>query len=126
MLILDTHTIIWYLQGSSQLPDRVIARLEDVGQELSVSAASYWEMAIKMSMGKLTLPNPLEDFIDLAKSKGIETLAISEAAIAAVRYLPLHHRDPFDRVIIAQAKGLSGTIVTRDPRFGEYEVEVFW
>ena len=101
--LLDTHTLIWYLSNAPQLPSSIADLLERPEEILWISVASYWEMAIKLNLGKLDLPVSLETFISIAKSKGIKLLPIDQIALLKISNLPLHHRDPFDRMIIAQA-----------------------
>lgn len=124
--LLDTHTLIWYLSNAPQLPSQIADLLEKPEEVLWVSVASYWEMAIKINLGKLTLPVSLEAFMSLTQSKGIRVLPIDQVALIAISTLPMHHRDPFDRMIIAQAQVNDLTIVSADIAFDLYEVERIW
>jgi len=126
MLILDTHTIIWYLNNHPQLPRQVSTLLEIEENLLGVSIATYWEIAIKLNLKKLSLPIDLENFILLTREKKIHILPISEKAVLLTENLPLHHRDPFDRIIIAEAISQDVPIVSADKVFDLYDIERIW
>jgi PIN domain nuclease of toxin-antitoxin system len=113
--------MIWSFGQSKRLRPAARAAIEDVANEVVVSAASVWEAAIKLSQGKLSLPGDLA--WGLARS-GFLTLPISVAHALAAGALPRHHGDPFDRMLIAQAQVEGLTIVTRDRRFAAYDVAV--
>lgn len=125
-LLLDTHVVLWMLGEPERLCEQARNAIADPDNLVFVSAASVWEMAIKQQIGKLKLPGPVHSWLraELA-DRDVQTLPIDFDAAAAVANLPMHHRDPFDRVIIAQA-GRSLTVVTHDKRFGEYAVDVIW
>ena len=124
--LLDTHTLIWYLSNDPKLPAKVADLLENPDETLLVSVASYWEMAIKLNLGKLVLPTSLEALMSLAQSKDILMLPISEVALLTTSTLPLHHRDPFDRMMIAQAMTDGLRVVSADEAFDAYGVERVW
>ncbi len=103
-LLLDTHAFLWFIGGSSDLSTSARLLIEDTNNQPHLSVASLWEMAIKISLGKLTLGQPFEKLIaEQLNHNGIEILGISLPHAAAVITLPFHHRDPFDRLLIAQA-----------------------
>jgi PIN domain nuclease of toxin-antitoxin system len=119
-LLLDTHVVLWWLTDDPALSDDVKARL-DHEPEVYVSPATIWEVTIKQSMGKLAGPPDLPERI---RDSGFRALPISmEHAMAAGR-LPLIHRDPFDRMLVAQARCEELTLVTRDPHCQKYEVPI--
>jgi PIN domain nuclease of toxin-antitoxin system len=119
-LLLDTHVVLWWLTDDPTLSDDIKTRL-DHDPDIYVSAASVWEVTIKQAAGKLIEPADLPERI---RSSGFAELAISsEHAIAAGR-LPLIHRDPTDRMLVAQARCEDFTLVTRDPQCQKYEVAV--
>jgi PIN domain nuclease of toxin-antitoxin system len=119
-LLLDTHVVLWWLTDDPTLSDDIKTRL-DHDPDVYVSAATVWEVTIKQAAGKLTEPADLPERI---RGSGFADLAISsEHAIAAGR-LPLIHRDPFDRMLVAQAQYEDFTFVTRDPQCQKYEVAV--
>lgn len=125
-LLLDTHTLIWYLEGDAQLSDTAKKRLSDQSERRCVSAVSIWEMAIKINLGRLEIKKPLSDLPNFLSANDFEWLPLSFDHSLAYLSLPLHHRDPFDRMLIAQASAEGLTIVTRDPHFTAYGVPVLW
>lgn len=119
-LLLDTHVIIWWAAGKSLAP-RAAAAIESSSNEIAISVASIWEAEIKAASRRLHLKL---DLAAEARSHGLPSIAIeAEHALVAAR-LPAHHRDPFDRMLVAQAQVESLTLVTRDPVFGAYDVPV--
>jgi PIN domain nuclease of toxin-antitoxin system len=119
-LLLDTHVVLWWLTDDPALSDDIKTRL-DHDPDVYISAATIWEVAIKQAIGKLASPADLPERI---RDSGFTALAISfEHAITAGR-LPLIHRDPFDRMLVAQAKCEDLTLVTHDSRCRKYEVSV--
>ncbi len=119
-LLLDTHTFLWW--DSGKLPKSVVRRIQRAG-DVFVSAASAWEIAIKAGLGKIVARAPLAEAID---DYGFLPLAIQLAHGDAVRALPHHHRDPFDRMLVAQARVEGLVIVSRDALLGAYDVPIVW
>ena len=117
-LLLDTHTLLWWL---SDPPLETTARdhIADHGNPVFVSAATAWEITVKQALGKLTAPDDLESVV---ASGGFEALPISFAHGLTAGRLPPHHRDPFDRILIAQAQHEGLAVVTRDSVFAAYDV----
>lgn len=124
--LLDTHAFLWGIAGDTRMSAH--ARKIFVGpSKLSMSVASIWEILIKVQIGKLNLPLPAGPYIIRKLSENrIETLPISLDHLLAFGQLPLHHRDPFDRILIAQAVEEGLPIVTSDSHFSRYPVEVIW
>jgi PIN domain nuclease of toxin-antitoxin system len=122
-LLVDTHALLWWLTDDPALSPTARDAIADPANEPLVSTASVWEIAIKRSLGKLAAPDELPDSIS---DGGFAWLPISAQHAWQVRDLPMHHRDPFDRVLVAQALIERLPIVTSDPRFGEYGVEIRW
>jgi PIN domain nuclease of toxin-antitoxin system len=125
-LLLDTHTVLGLL--SPDVPDIRLsqdarAAIHRPDSELIVSAVNVWEIAIKRAIGKLKAP---DDLIERVEEVGAELLSITPRHAHATAELPLHHRDPFDRLLIAQAKLEGCAIVTRDSTFPAYGVPVVW
>lgn len=119
-LLLDTHVVLWWLTDDPTLSDDIKTRL-DHDPDIYVSAATVWEVTIKQAAGKLTEPADLPERI---RSSGFAELAISSGHAIAAGRLPLIHRDPVDRMLVAQARCEDFTLVTRDPQCQKYEVAV--
>lgn len=119
-LLLDTHVLLWWLQGSPLAP----AALEAVGDPANdalVSAATIWELSIKQRLGKIEMP---EDLIGQCEREGFGMLGISARHADLAGALPMHHADPFDRMLVAQAQLDTLILVTRDQRLGSYPVQL--
>lgn len=118
--LLDTHTFLWFVNDSQEIPENIFNLLEsDV--ELLLSIVSLWEIAIKVNIGKLILPKKYAEFIDeQIQINDIKILPISLSHLNLIATLPLHHKDPFDRLIIAQAIEENITIISRDSAFNSY------
>ena len=125
--ILDTHTLLWFLIGSPQLSAKARATIEDTGNVKYVSIASFWEISIKDTLGKLPLHKPYAELFPSCLDKnGFKLLPITFPHLHAHRTLPLIHGDPFDRMIIAQALAEDIPIIGRDPEFSAYGVMLLW
>ncbi len=121
-LLLDTHTLLWALADPDRLSARALEALLAPENTVLVSAASAWELAIKQGLGKIDLPGPAETWLPEAVSRsGFESIPVSFEDALAVRALPQHHRDPFDRILVAQAR-VGRVLVTRDGRLDAYGV----
>ena len=120
---MDTHALLWWLSDDPALSPAARTAIADPTNEPLISVVSIWEIAIKRSLGKLSVPDELPDIIS---SEGFTTLAIDAADAWRVRALPLHHRDPFDRLLIAQALTQQVPIVTADAQFAAYDIELHW
>ncbi len=118
-LLLDTHALLWWLADSVELSAEARERIADGSNEVAVSAASAWEMAINQAGGKLRVP---DDFAAAVETSLLVPLPITLDHALMAGSLPPHHQDPFDRMLIAQALIEGLTIVTRDPRFEPYGV----
>ena len=121
--LVDTHALLWWLTDDAALSPAARDAIADPASEPFVSSASVWEIAIKRSLGKLAAPDDLPDRI---AADGFPWLPISADHAWQVRELPLHHRDPFDRLLVAQALTERLAIITADPHFGQYGVQVHW
>jgi PIN domain nuclease of toxin-antitoxin system len=121
-LLLDTHVFLWLLAEPERLGPH-LRTLEDPATDLLLSAASSWEIAIKVRLGRLDLPESPQRYVpDHMRAIGAEPLAVEHAHALAVAGLPLLHRDPFDRILVAQARHLGLGIVTADPAIADYDV----
>jgi PIN domain nuclease of toxin-antitoxin system len=126
-LLLDTHAFLWFITSDPQLSDAARALLVDPANTVLISPASYWEVAIKVSIGKHALAAPFHSFVTQGIfGNGFAILAIQPEHAALVSTLPFHHRDPFDRVLIAQALVEKVTIVSADGLFDSYGVQRIW
>ena len=124
--LLDTHAFLWAIAGDNRMSQS--ARDVFVGpSNLSISIASIWEILIKVQVGKLNLPRPAGPYVlsKLAENK-VETLPVHLAHLLACEQLPLYHRDPFDRILIAQSLEEGWPIITADPVFKKYPIRVIW
>ena len=126
-VLLDTHAMYWYIEGDPQLSATARLLIQDASNEILISPASYWEIAIKISIGKWKLNRPYEEFIDLAlNTYGFVVLPILPTHTARVIGLPFHHKDPFDRLLVAQALVERIPIVSSDPALDAYGITRHW
>lgn len=126
-LLLDTHALVWYVQADSQLPAARRADIQDVANEVWVSPASYWEIAIKVHLGKWQLNLPYPVFMDTVLNVyGFRMLPILPDHTARLIGLPDHHRDPFDRLLIAQALAEGLSLVSADAVLDAYGIPRVW
>jgi PIN domain nuclease of toxin-antitoxin system len=124
-VLIDTHVLLWGLQSEEKLSARVETLLPHA--DVWISVASLWEIIAKAQIGKLTLPTPVGDYLSVKlKTNGILILQITFDHVKRVERLALHHRDPFDRILIAQSLEENLPIVTADPLFSQYPVQVIW
>ena len=119
-LLLDTHALLWWL-GGQRMTEEARERIADPSVLVAVSAASIWEASIKQALGKLTVRGSVAGS---AVGSGFEPLPITLEHAELAGQLPPHHRDPFDRMLVAQARLEALTLVTRDPAFDAYDVQV--
>jgi PIN domain nuclease of toxin-antitoxin system len=122
-LLIDTHVFLWAASEPTRLSDVAKDALVDVANDVYVSAVVGWEIAIKQSLAKLTLSSPAELWVpEVVRRTSFAELPVTLAAALRVRALPWHHRDPFDRLLIAQAQDAGLTIITQDNAFEAYGV----
>jgi PIN domain nuclease of toxin-antitoxin system len=125
--LLDTHSLLWFTLGDPQLSRAALALINDPANDKLVSPATYWEIAIKVSIGKLTLNQPYEDFMDRGiRQNGFDILHIEPRHTAALVAMPSHHKDPFDRLLVAQALIEGIPIVSGDVALDPYGVTRLW
>ncbi len=125
-LLLDTHTLIWHYQDSAALSKKARDAIENKDNKLVISVVSIWEMHIKAGAGKLRLGAPVLEIISWYKDEGATILQITEPHAHGVRLLPSIHRDPFDRMLVSQAKCDELTLVTADENIRQYPVDCSW
>ena len=122
-LLLDTHTFLWYISADPRLPTNHRIAIQDPSNDVFLSVGSIWEAVIKYELGKLPLPAPPSDYLPLQReAHGITALPIDENAMVHLANLPPIHRDPFDRILIAQANQYGFSAVTIDPLVLAYPV----
>jgi PIN domain nuclease of toxin-antitoxin system len=119
-LLVDTHVFLWAVAEPQKLPKASRAKLEAGGNDVLFSAASIWELAIKLQIRRLVLPVEIEELTEAAERMGFAELPISAAHAAGVRRLPPYHRDPFDRLLVAQAIHEPARLLTADRILGQY------
>lgn len=123
---MDTHVWLWLQADPSRVASDVVDKLE-LAEQVLLSAASSWEIAIKAELGKLSLPEPTSTYIPSRMSaSGTEALPIEVLHTIEAASLPMHHRDPFDRLLVAQSRMLKIPLVTADRVIGNYDVEIIW
>ena len=126
-LLFDTHSFTWWADDPAKLSAKALAALEDENNQLFLSDVSIWEMQIKVQLGKMKLKLPLSDLIESQqRDNGIKILPIKTGHILELDNLPFYHKDPFDRLLIAQSTAENLTIVTLDPEFPAYGGKLLW
>lgn len=120
-VLLDTHVLLWWLADDPLLPERAAVAIADTRTEVVVSAATAWEIAIKKAAGRLEAP---DDLLDALTANDFTPLSITASHAIAAGNLPPHHADPFDRMLIAQARAEALTLVSIDHQFSGYDVEL--
>jgi PIN domain nuclease of toxin-antitoxin system len=126
-ILIDTHTFLWFVTEDSKLSDRAFQTIEDEASDIILSISSLWEIAIKFSIGKLKLKLPFQEFMDeQIQINEFQLLTIQPTHLNIVAGLPLHHRDPFDRILIAQAITENVAIISADKVFDAYGVVRLW
>ena len=123
--LLDTHVVLWFAEHSDKLSDRAYRALADVEADVFVSIASAWEVAIKLSTGKLDLEGGLPEFFEIVDSNGFVMLSVEREYLLQMRNLPEHHKDPFDRMLIATAIVEDMTLITIDENIHKYNLSLF-
>ena len=125
-LLLDTHTFIWWDSDPTQLSSTAVAALCDPANEVFLSVVSVWQMAIKAQLGKMILRLSLDEIVAEQQANGVRILEVVLAHVLGVESLPAAHKDPFDRLLAAQAIAEGMDLVTADGVFAHYPVRVFW
>ena len=125
MLLLDTHAFLWFLNDDDRLPSE-ISKVIQTCDGVYISIATFWEMAVKNSLGKLELPRSVSQMMEDCSQLSFTILPIYGRHLERVTNLPWHHRDPFDRLLISQAKEEGLTLVTADRNVRKYDVKTLW
>jgi PIN domain nuclease of toxin-antitoxin system len=124
--LLDTHAVLWFITEDDKLPKKTKRIIEDARNNCFVSIATLWEIAIKNRVGKLSLHSDLDVIFEIIDDSGFELLPITSSHILRNAALPLHHHDPFDRIIIAQSFHENLAVITRDRVFADYNAILVW
>lgn len=124
--LLDTHTLLWFIEGSNLLSQKAKQEIENENAFNFVSIASLWEIAIKVSLGKIELKTSFNQIDNKLAENGFEIIPVTFEDTLIISGLPFHHRDPFDRIIIAQAITNKMIIISKDDQFSLYEAKVIW
>jgi PIN domain nuclease of toxin-antitoxin system len=123
-ILLDTHCWLWMLTAPERLGPHALELVQSLDHTLVLSAASSWEIAVKYRLGKLALPHPPAEYVPRRmRSSGVTGMPVEHVHALRVADLPLHHRDPFDRLLVAQAQVESLPILTADPQLARYDIE---
>ena len=126
-LLLDTHSLLWFAGGNDRLSRKAREAIEDMSNAVYSSMASLWEMAIKINIGKLELPKPLGILVsEQIRHNEFAMLRSEVEHFMAYTELPLYHRDPFDRMMIAQAQVENLSVVSKDTAFADYDTDFLW
>jgi len=126
-LLLDTHTFIWIVSDSSKLSNKVATLFSSEENQVYLSSVNLWEIQIKTQLGKLKLDGTLSDIVSKQISENqLEPLSVNFDHVMQLDNLPIHHKDPFDRLLIAQAQSEELTLLSKDAVFEQYDVQVIW
>jgi PIN domain nuclease of toxin-antitoxin system len=126
-LLLDTHVLLWWHSEPSRLSETAHDAISDLDNEIFLSVVNGWEVQIKAQLGRLTLSKPLRVILEQEQARNdFRLLPVTIAHVLALDLFPLHHRDPFDRLLVAQAHHEEMTLVTHDPQLSAYSVPLLW
>jgi PIN domain nuclease of toxin-antitoxin system len=124
-VLIDTHVLLWGIQDSSKVSSNVRSLLPV--SDVWISVASLWEIMTKVQIGKLALPSPIGDYLaGKLRMNGVSVLPLTFAHVRRLEGIPLHHRDPFDRILIAQSLEENIPLVSSDPHFEKYPLQLIW
>lgn len=126
-LLFDTHAFLWWDSDPGRMSPAALALCRDSNNDLTLSVVSVWEIQVKSQLGKLQLKRPLAEIIsDQRKVNNLRVLPVWLKHVLSLQELPLHHRDPFDRLLIAQSRVEGAIMLSRDPLFAQYGLDVTW
>ncbi len=124
--LLDTHAFLWFVSGDKKIPKSVKDIISNINESCYLSAASLWEITIKLQIGKLKLGIPLNELFEFVTRNQIEVIPINFEHLITLAELPKNHTDPFDRIIISQAIVENLEIITKDKEFKKYDAKIKW
>jgi PIN domain nuclease of toxin-antitoxin system len=124
--LFDTHTFMWWDASSAKLSPAAIAFIRDPANTLLLSVVSVWEIVIKNRLGKLSMNRPLQDVVSQQRANGIQIVPIALEHVLTLETFPTPHKDPFDRILAAQANVEGAVLLSADPIFAQYPVNVLW
>ena len=122
--LIDTHVLLWYIQGDNRLKSKYIEIIDDSDTEILVSSVSLWEIALKISIGKLELNTDYKNFINFLTERDFSILDFDSEDLNTMINLPFHHQDPFDRLIIAQSITKNLSLISDDNKFKKYDAKL--
>jgi len=125
-ILLDTHTAIWFFNGSPNLSEKAKQEILNPDNRVNISVVSVWELAVKINIGKLKFSRGVAGFLELLNSNGFQLLNITTRHLLELERLPLHHRDPFDRILVAAAISEEMKFVTADKDMLPYSLQCVW
>jgi PIN domain nuclease of toxin-antitoxin system len=125
-LLLDTHALIWFAENDVQLSSKAKFAIENLENESFISIASFWEIAIKQGLNKINLSRTLSEVAFFIKQNGIQILPITIDHLLILSELPLYHRDPFDRLLVAQSQCEQMTFISKDIWISPYQISTLW
>ena len=125
-VLLDTHALIWWFEGAAGLSKRASSIIASPGNLILISAAVGWELAIKVNLGRFNTPTLVQELSRIVEREGFAELPISLEHAVRAGLLPLHHRDPFDRLLVAQAQAMGASILSADRALDAYDVRRIW
>lgn len=126
-LLLCTHSFIWWTTALKKLSWRAVTEISNPANNVFLSVTTLWELQIKIQINKFKFADPLEDIVDeQVKTNGFQLLLVNFAHVLELSNLPFHHKDPFDRLLIAQANAENLTLVSSDAKFAAYQVNLLW
>ena len=124
--LLDTHTAMWYFNGDKALSKTAREIILKLSNQIHLSIISVWELAIKINLGKLDFTGRSDRFVNLSETDGFTILPIKTSHLTVLESLPLHHRDPFDRLLIATALDEQMSLISADRNIAQYDVPLIW
>ncbi len=124
--LLDTHTFLWFASGDEKLPIHIQDKIKNLKNSCFVSVASMWEISIKQRLGKLNSTLSIDKLFKLAEQNQIEIIQINSEHLMKLSKLPLHHNDPFDRLIISQSIAEKLILISKDTEFAQYQIKLIW